>query len=120
MDRQERRRFVRVALPHPVQYRLQEESAGSWRSALMTDFSAAGLRFICDRTLKAGTPVEFEMFFPTRTEPYHFVTSVVWGRAAASGTFEHGVAFTTVTPEQQYEIDELVQFLIRDRTKTSS
>lgn len=86
----------------------------------MTDLSAAGLRFICDRTLKPGTPIEFTMFFPTRMEPYQFVTTVVWGRATASGTFESGVAFTTLTPEKQYEIDELVQFLIQDRTKPSS
>ncbi len=115
MSGSERRRDPRVALPTSIQYRLLDVPNDLWRGAVATNISAGGLRVRIAQALKPSARVELEIPLPDRQEPHHFLAEVMWAKGLPRGGNEYGLAFIEVTPERQFQIDQIVHFLIRRR-----
>jgi hypothetical protein len=58
-DSAERRMFPRIVASCPVRYTQQVE--GNWDDAELCDFSATGLRMVCDSTLLQNTKINVEL-----------------------------------------------------------
>lgn len=112
----ERRKDPRATVWLPVRYRLLHESRVLWDNGTVTDFSAGGLRMLCDRMIERESQLEFELNPTKRETPYFLQGTVVWVKPSAAGC-ECGVMFTEVSPDQQFELDELVQFLLRKQAQ---
>lgn len=111
----ERRRDPRALWPTAITYRLLDIPDDLWRSATVGNLSAGGARLRTAQILKLGTRVELEVTLPDRAEPYRIRGEVVWVKASPKGVHEYGLSFIEVTPERQFDIDQLVQFLMRCR-----
>jgi hypothetical protein len=55
----ERRKFPRIMATCPVRYTQQIEN--NWDNAELYDYSATGLRMVCDRTLLQDTKINLEL-----------------------------------------------------------
>ena len=115
MSSHERRRDPRALWPTTVTYRLLDIPDDLWRTATVGNLSAGGTRLRTAQTLTLGTRVELEVVLPDRAEPYHIRGEVVWVKASPKGVQEYGLTFVDLTPERQFDIDQLVQFLMRRR-----
>lgn len=116
MERKDRRQHPRAELPVPMEYRFREDPMGRWYQGLIMNMSAGGLRCTCERLVEEGTTLEFRLRLPGRQEPYQFSGTVIWTKPVAA-TIECGIAFQAMPPEQQFDIDEVVQFLMAKRIK---
>ena len=115
MSSSERRRDPRASLPTAVKYRLADLPEDLWRSATIGNLSAGGLRLRTAQALKVGMRVELEITLPDRIEPYYLKGAIAWVKATPRAVQEYGLSFVDVTPERQFQIDQLVQFLMRRR-----
>ncbi len=59
LDGCERRKFPRIIASCPVRYRHHIEE--SWGNAELCDYSATGLRMVCDVTLLQNTKIDVEL-----------------------------------------------------------
>ncbi len=112
----ERRKDPRANVWLPVRYRLLPESRVLWDNGTVTDFSAGGLRLLCDRRIEPESQVEFELNPTKRERAYVLRGTVMWVKPSAAGC-ECGVMFIDVSPDQQFELDEIVQFLLRKQAQ---
>ena len=112
MSHAERRNDQRVSVSLPVTYQLLGAPTRSPYTGRVVDISAGGLRLICDRPVELGERVDVAVNLPARTIPYQLPGRVVWVKPASSGS-ECGVQFLDLSPDQRYELDEIVQFLMR-------
>jgi len=113
----ERRKDPRAPVWLAARYHLVEEAPDLWYMGTITDLSAGGLRMAGDRRLEPGAKLDLEIALAHRPEPVRLKGEVVWVRSLASGS-EYGVMFIELSPDQQVELDELVQFLIQKRTQS--
>ena len=111
-DGSDRREFHRANIPTSIEYRMVEEQGVGLHPGILTDLNASGLQFSGELSLESGTRIEVHLQLPNRTKPYQFQGEIVWMRPAHSGLTEYGVQFVDVTPDQQFEIDDLVRFLM--------
>ena len=58
-DGAERRMFPRIMASCPVRY--TQQLGGNWDNAELCDYSAAGLRMVCDSTLLHNTKINLEL-----------------------------------------------------------
>jgi len=72
----ERRKYVRSDGLVLVNYRIPEIQMESKSSAF--DISGAGVRITVDKELKAGIPVEMEIYLPGDSQPIPAKGEVVW------------------------------------------
>lgn len=107
----ERRQFHRVPHAFELQYRLAGDLSTSWRTANTLNLSAAGIRFVVDEPLDPEMALEIQLQLPNSPQAFVLRGCVVWSQLQASGVCEIGVAFVDLTSEQQFRLDELVQFL---------
>ena len=107
----ERRRFSRVPQAFDAQYRLMGELMESWRKIRTLNLSAGGMRFRSAALLEIGEWLEVQLTLPGIHEPTILRGRVVWSRMQASGVVENGMEFVDLSPEQQLQIDQLVEFL---------
>ena len=114
MTRSERRKDPRVGIPFAIKYRLVGKFLEMWNDGLMTDLSAGGVRCVSAQPLDRGDQVELQITLPNWREPFLCSGRIVWQKDSPAGP-EHGVSFMDVTPDKQIKIDELVQFLIKER-----
>ena len=105
----ERRRFERTTLPVPLKFRYAEDRTARWHDGLLLDLSAGGMRFAADEIIPLGAPLQFEMYFPIRMHPYRFNGRTVWVREGRD--MQYGAELLDVTPRQENELAELIQFL---------
>ena len=118
-DPKQQRRHQRITLPIAIKYRIEGESSGSWREGLLVNLSAGGLRFTSDMLssfqLLPGQRLELEWSLQNRVEPYTFIGEIVWTHDTPSRLVECGVEFFDITPDQEMELGQLVEFLMGDR-----
>lgn len=115
----ERRHFHRVPQALEVHYRLSGEFASSWHVATLINLSAGGLRLRTSEGFEALAQLELQLHLPGLREPLTLRGGVVWSNLQASGVVESGIEFMNVTPEQQLQIDEFVQFLRNSGPRTA-
>jgi len=111
MTSKERRLFPRVPQPIDARYRLTDEMGTSWHAITLINISAGGVRFRTEEPIEPGAPIELQVQLPGLREPLVLRGQAVWSTLQASGVTETGVEFLSVTPEQQFQIDNVVQFL---------
>lgn len=117
----ERRRDPRVEHCHAIRYRPSGATGKpfeAWLDGVMTDLSAGGLRLTGTYPFETGDRVEVELLLPIRPDPFLFVGEVRWHKPVAADLSEYGMVFVEVSPEQQFELDGLVQFLRQRPTKS--
>lgn len=107
----ERRRFSRVPLSLTVQCRPFGGFAELWQTVQALDLSAVGMRVRSEEPFGFWTTLETRIQIPSLREPLEVRGRVVWSQTPPTGLMEMGIEFIDVSPEQQEQIDELVQFL---------
>ena len=109
----DRRGFPRAKVPTAVEYRVTGELGSEWLLGVLVDLNARGLQFTGERRFETGTRLDVQLPLENRSEPYGFSGEIVWTREERSGLTEYGMQFIDVTPDQQFEIDELARFLMQ-------
>ena len=121
-DPKQQRRHQRIALPISIKYRIEGDAGASWREGLLVNLSAGGLRFTSDVLSSAqlfpGQRLKLHWSLENRPEPYAFQGEIVWTHDTASRLVECGVEFFDITPDQEFEIGQLVEFLMSTRRPT--
>ncbi len=107
----ERRWFSRIPHAFDVQYRVFGDLTSSWRSVTTLNLSASGVRVRGEDLLESNALLELKLQLPGLREPVIVQGRVIWSSMQASGVSESGVEFKETNPEQQAQIDSLVQFL---------
>ena len=105
----EQRRFDRIPQPFQVRCRRVNEPLKAWDLALTHDLSAAGMCVQSNERFDLGTLLDVRIELPNIPGVLSLQGRVVWKKASAVG--EYGIEFLEITPDQQVQIDELVQFL---------
>ncbi len=106
-----RRRDRRVHVPVSIKYRIAgRDLSDTWFAGVLANLAAGGLRFTCDRIIGEGDALTFKLILPTRAEPYYVNGVVMWATPLAGGV-DCGVAFSDLSSDAQFELDELVDFL---------
>ena len=106
-----------MAASFEVECRRAGALSEAWQRVAVVDFSAGGLRFHSDEPFDPGEPLEVQVRLPNIRWPLLLRALVVRSEPLAPGACRCAVEFVEVTPDQQAEIDGLVQFL---RTRPSS
>lgn len=107
---QNQRRFDRV--PEALTARCRPAGAlqDPWQTVITVDLSAGGMSFESGHLVEEGSGVELELHLPGAAD----VTlrgRVVRAASKGPGAAEIAVEFMDMSPEQQAQIDTLVQFL---------
>ena len=113
--RSDRRDFPRIPQSFDAQYRLLGALAETWKVVRTINLSATGMRFRSAQLLEPETPLEIQIKLPSMQQPLQLRGRVAWSQMQASGVVENGVEFVDLAEHQQVQIDELVQFLRRER-----
>lgn len=87
--------------------------SAAWKEAIILDFSAAGMLLQVPEWYQELDRLELLIALPTSPEPVTLQGRVARSRRLPAGSTECAVEFANVTPSQQFELDELVQFLKR-------
>ena len=107
---QEQRQFDRVPQAFMVRCRPLGSLAAIWQTMLTLDVSAGGIFLKGEMMADAGEMLEIELPIPGN-QAQMLRGRVVRAKELGPGTFEYAVEFVEVSPDQQADIDELVQFL---------
>ena len=107
----ERRFFSRTPHEFDAQYRVVGELTASWCAVTTVNLSAGGMRVRMDEALEKGALLEVKLQIVGIREILIVRGCVVWNQMQASGVTEVGIGFMDVKPEQQVQIDSLVEFL---------
>ena len=108
----ERRQFLRVTLASAIQYRVLEEPGSARYEGILQDIGAGGLRFTAQQPMEQGTALELIIKLPMKDGSLTLTGEVVWAQPLKVDT-EYGVRFVELSPDAQYELDELIQFLAK-------
>ena len=111
---EDQRQFFRVPAEFQVQCRQRGALASPWQGVSTTDLSAGGISFQSEIMLEAQEPMDIRITLPSFRAPLVLSGVVVRVRSIASGLSDYAVEFGDVTPEQQEQIDGLVQFLRKE------
>ena len=76
----------------------------------LLNLSAGGLRFRAEEVLEKNTLLAIDVKIPGLREQITIKGRVAWSTMHASGVVETGVEFLDVSPDQQFQIDNIVQF----------
>ena len=107
----ERRQFERVPETLRVECRRLRVNWECWRGIRILDFSVGGARFESEEPYGVSEAVALQIQLPGRPSPIFLNGQISWARRKASGVTECGAAFVDTTPDQQADIDEMIQFL---------
>ena len=111
MGGENRRRDRRVRVPVSIYYQIAgRDLKDTWYTGVLANLGAGGLRFTCDRLIGEGDVLEFKLTLPTREAPYYVNGTVMWATPLTGGV-DCGVAFSNLSSDAQFELDELVEFL---------
>ena len=109
---QERRRFQRAPESFPIQCRNPKEGE-RWKGVQAINISASGLRLLSDVPFEEHAMMEFKLDLPNIGGPLVLLGDIVWSKVMTVGVVEVAVEFKQVTPEQEIQIDEIVDFMMR-------
>ena len=105
----DQRRFDRIPQPFETKCRRIHELLKPWIAALTRDLSAAGMCVQSNERFEIGALLDIQIELPNVPGVLHLQGRVVWQRGWS--VVEYGVEFLEITPDQQAQIDEIVQFL---------
>lgn len=105
----DQRRFDRIPQPFEAKCRRAQEPLKPWITVLTRDLSAAGMCVQSDERYEIGALLDVQIELPNVPGVLHLQGRIVWQRGSAA--VEYGVEFVDITPDQQAQIDEIVQFL---------
>lgn len=105
------RRFDRIRDSFEVACRRYGALSETWRPVTLIDLSAGGLAFESEELFETGEPVEIRIRLPSARAPLQMRAQVVRGDPEGPGRCRCAVEFVEIAPDQQAEIDGLVQFL---------
>ena len=108
---EEPRRFDRIQELFRVECQRYGTLAEIWRPVIVVDLSAAGFAFITDEWFQEGESVSIQFRLPGQSEPLQLRATVMRSVKEQPGGIQCAVEFSHITPDQQTEIDRLVQFL---------
>ena len=108
----EQRRFDRVPETFPSRYRLSG-SGEPWREVKAVNLSAGGMRLLSDVPFPEGSLIDVRFTVPTMEKSMELKGCVAWMKTPAVGVVETGVAFESLTPDQEIQLDEAVHFLLK-------
>ena len=106
----DRREFHRIPETIEGRYRVSGDFSGLGRPMTILNFSASGLRFCADELIEQETMLELEAKIPGLRNLLRVKGQVVWSVLRTPGVAEMGVEFMDVSPEQQYQLDSIVEF----------
>ena len=107
----EQRRFQRISESFEVRCRHLGALSEPWHIVVTVDVGAGGLSFQSEELYELSDMLEIQIRLPSVQAPLVLHGRVVRSGALPSGVTECAIEFVDVTPDQQVEIDELVQFL---------
>ena len=109
----DQRRFDRVPARFDLECECRSDKApaNAWRSVAVADLSAGGLRFHSRERFELGELLDVQIRLPNLARPLVLRARAVRRGPPGPGGQECAVEYVDVTPDQQAEIDELVQFL---------
>lgn len=113
----ERRSFHRAIQPIEAKYRVQGNFSTTWAVGALVNISAGGMRFRAEELLDKNVLIEVEAKIPGAREVLTVKGMVIWSSLQASGVAEMGVQFSELTHQQQFHIDNLVNFLRSNATQ---
>jgi c-di-GMP-binding flagellar brake protein YcgR len=115
---EENRRFVRIEWPVVVKYKTIEEPYAQ-DQIVGKDISEGGARFIVYERLIKGTKLDMQLEVPFDSMPISAKGEVAWikkiGEESAK-TFEVGVLFKEMDPQDQKRLRVYIQNEIKNRT----
>lgn len=114
---EERRRRIRLKQSFHATYRQLDGPTQTWQSTGPVDFSLTGARFRSPHWLQTGALLELSILNPKAVHPFTLRARVIWDKAYPSGVLEYGITFIEVTPEQQQQLEKLVETLLKARPK---
>ena len=106
----EQRQFDRVPQTFMVRCRPFGSLAAIWQSMFTLDVSAGGILLRSEMLVDPGDILDIALPIPGGKEQL-LRGQVVRVKELGPGTFEYAVEFIKVSPDQQADIDQLVQFL---------
>ncbi len=110
----DRRQFLRLAASLPVAY--SQVSAGERASARTADVGAQGVQLVVEEPLPIGSHLAIELRLAERV--ISFVGEIVWRQSVEGGSggwsYQVGVKFLTISPQDQQAIVRLVEQAERD------
>ncbi len=109
---QEQRSFPRVPESFAAECRLAG-SGESWQAIQTINISASGMRFGSPLPYEVGTQVDFQIKLPISGRQLEISGGVVWSKSLGARVSEIAAEFNDLTPGQEIQIDELVQFLMK-------
>ena len=108
---EEMRRFDRIREAFRVECRRYGALAETWRPVIAVDLSASGFAFITDEWFQDGEPVSIQFRLPGQSAPLQLRATIIRSIQEGPGAIQCAAEFSSITPDQQAEIDTLVQFL---------
>ena len=114
----ERRGRLRIKQPFHATYRQVGGSAPSWCSMSAVNLSLTGARFRSPQRLEPGCLLELAVLSPKALHPFLLRARVAWNKAYPSGILEYGTEFVDVTPDQERQLEKLVESLVKGQPKT--
>ncbi len=101
------RQFLRIQAPWPLKYQLSTE-ADNPRVTLAKDVSAGGLGVVVQERIPVGSQIQVEIHVPPLSRTLSAEGQVV--RTGAQGdSFELGVRFVQMNPEDRQALDEAIE-----------
>ena len=114
----EQRQFPRVPESFEASYRPMGRLHDPWREIRTFDLSVGGLRGLVKEPLELSAPLDIQLMLPGSAGQLQVLLrgTVLWSHTAAPGATEVRIRFDDATPDQEMQIDECVQFLLKRPT----
>jgi c-di-GMP-binding flagellar brake protein YcgR len=110
-----RRQYVRVSVSLPVEFSLEGEP--SRRQGSVLDLGAGGMRLVTTFDLPPRATIDARFRLPGRGDNIRALGRVVLSAfLGAEKTFHHGIAFTSIDPEDRRAIADFVDANVLPKT----
>ncbi len=105
----DRRKYVRVDVAIPLQYKKLKELSEGTIGAITRDVSEAGVRFIANEFLPLASRLVVQIFLPSQPRGLKAIAKVAWIRKIPSGDqYEVGNQFLDVGKDDKNQLAEYI------------
>ena len=110
IDLSEKRKFPRVDVRVPLQYKELHGSAKSAKGSLTKNVSAGGVKLQTDKFISMACRLVVEMNIPTGSKPIKAISKVAWIKKLPFGdNYEVGNQFLDMTKDDKKAITNYVE-----------
>ena len=120
----EKRKYPRIKVTLPVEYKVVNESDDSYvaiekrkaaHSGDSKNVSAEGLFLVCDKLLEKGDIVKLEMSLPDEEKPIRAFAEIIWvsDKGVPQGKYGAGLYFMALRDEDADRIGRLIASMIK-------